>query len=214
VSPRCDWSKENFPWLRARSMSIGHAEVVAMSVSFSGELGWELHVPNEQLYLVWSILEQAGAEFDLGYFGLYATESMRLEKGFLHWKADLIVDHNPFEAGLDRFVKLDKPEFIGKAALIERHDKGLRKKLVSMNVDCDFAPAHGGGGVFAHGKQIGSITSSGYGHRISKNIAYAYIDPEFSAVGQALEIGILGERYPAIIVSPIQYDPDHSRVKS
>jgi dimethylglycine dehydrogenase len=214
VSPRCGWSREVFPWLRARSMFIAHAEVVAMSVSFSGELAWELHIPNEQLYLVWSILEQAGTDFDLGYFGLYATESMRLEKGFLHWKADLIVEHNPFEAGLDRFVKLDKANFIGKAALIERHNKGLRKTLVSINVDCDFAPAHGGDGVFANDNQIGSITSAGYGHRISKNIAYAYVDPEFCAVGQALEIGILGQRYPANIVSPAQYDPHNTLVKS
>ena len=94
------------------------AQVLAMSVSFSGELSYELHVPNEQLYLVWKILDQAGKDFNLVYFGLYATESMRVEKGYLHWKADLIYEHNPMETGLDRFVRLDKPYFVGKKSLL------------------------------------------------------------------------------------------------
>ena len=206
VSPRCDWSKEAFPWLRAKPMFIGYAEVTAMSVSFSGELAYELHVPNEQLYLVWQILTEAGQNFTLGYFGLYATESMRLEKGYLHWKADLIYEHNPFEACLDRFVKLDKEDFIGKAALLEQVERGPRKLLVSLTIDCDIAVAHMGDGVFSGGRQVGSITSGGYGHRVEKNIAYAYIDPGQSEIGTELKVGILGEKYPARVVDPILYD--------
>jgi len=207
VSPRCDWSSDAFPWLRAQSMFIGHAEVMAMTVSFSGELAYELHVPNEQLYLVWKTLNEAGAAHSLGYFGLYATESMRLEKGYLHWKADLIVEHNPYEARLEHFVKLDKADFIGKAALLEQIERGPRKLLVSLTVDCEIAPAHGGDPVFAGEHQVGSVTSAGYGHRVSKNIAYAYIDPDSAGIGSALSVGILGERYPAEVVSPILYDP-------
>ena len=209
VSPRDDWSQQAFPWLGARSMFIGHAEVVAMNVSFSGELAFELHVPNEQLYLVWRILQQAGGEFDLGYFGLYATESMRLEKGFLHWKADLIVEHNPFEARLDRFVKMDKTDFIGKQALQAQHEKGPRKYLVSMTIECDVAPAHSGDPVFSGQRQVGSITSSGYGHRVDRNIAYAYIEPDQAEIGNALSVGILGESYDAEVVNPILYDPEN-----
>ena len=141
VSPRNDWSKAAFPWLQARTMFIGHAEVIAMSVSFSGELAYELHVPNEALYLVWQILKQAGTTFDLGYFGLYATESMRLEKGYRHWKADLIYEHNPFESRLDRFVNMEKNDFIGKQALQAQLERGFRKLFVSMTIDCDIAPA-------------------------------------------------------------------------
>ncbi|MDJ0779210.1 MAG: FAD-dependent oxidoreductase [Gammaproteobacteria bacterium] len=214
VSPRCDWSAAGLPWLRARPMFIGHAEVIAMAVSFSGELAYELHVPNEQLYLVWQILHEAGAGFDLGHFGLYATESMRLEKGYLHWKADLIYEHNPFEAGLDRFVKLDKDSFIGKQALLEQVERGPRKQLVSLTVDCDIAPAHGGDGVFADGKQVGSVTSGGYGHRVRQNIAYAYIEPACAEIGTGLEIGILGERYPARVAQPIRYDPENRLVRA
>jgi dimethylglycine dehydrogenase len=209
VSPRCDWSAEAFPWLRAQSMFIGHAEVMAMTVSFSGELAYELHVPNEQLYLVWQTLTDAGKAFSLGYFGLYATESMRLEKGYLHWKADLIVEYNPYETRLEHFVKLDKPDFIGKLALLEQIERGPRKLLVSMTVDCDIASAHDGDPVFAGERQVGSVTSAGYGHRVGKNIAYAYVEPGSAELGSALSLGILGERYPAEVVSPILYDPEN-----
>jgi dimethylglycine dehydrogenase len=214
VSPRCDWSRDSLPWLRAKSMFIGHAEVMVMAVSFSGELAYELHAPNEQLYLVWQILNRAGKDLDLGRFGLYATESMRLEKGHLHWKADLTYENNPFEARLERFVKLDKHDFIGKAGLLEQLERGPRKLLVSMTVDCDIAPAHGGDPVFAGEHQVGSVTSAGYGHRVNKNIAYAYVDPDSAAIGGALSIGILGEVYPARVVEPVLYDPENTRVRA
>ncbi len=214
VSPRRDWSAPSFPWLRAKPMFIGHAEVVAMSVSFSGELAYELHVPNEQLYLVWQLLHEAGRDFDLGHFGLYATESMRLEKGFLHWKADLIYEHNPYEAGLERFVKLDKGDFVGRDALLAQVERGPRKLLVSLVVDCDVGPAHGGDPVFAGAAQVGTVTSGGYGHRVGENLAYAYVDPEHSAIDCALELGILGERYPARVVTPQRYDPDNERIRA
>ena len=185
-----------------------------MSVSFSGELAYELHVPNEQLYLVWKILNAAGKNFDLGYFGLYATESMRLEKGYLHWKTDLIYEHNPFEAGLHRFVKLDKHDFVGKQGLLEQIERGPRKQLVSMILNCDIAAAHSGDPVFFGEHQVGSVTSGGYGHRVGKNIAYAYVDPGQSSTGTALSVGILGDRYDAVVVDPVLYDPDNELPRS
>ncbi len=214
VSPRGDWSAQSLPWLNAKPMFIGHAEVYAMNVSYSGELAYELHVPNEQLYLVWQQLVAAGVDFDLGYFGLYATESMRLEKGYLHWKADIIYEQNPLEARLDRFVKLDKPDFIGKQALLEQIERGPRKLLVSMVVDCDIASAHGGDPVFAGSTQVGSVTSAGYGHRVGKNIAYAYVEPASAPVGTTLSIGILGQPYDAVVVEPALYDAAYARVRA
>ncbi len=214
VSSRCDWSKEAFPWLRAKSMFIGHAEVIAMSVSFSGELAYELHIPNEQLYLVWTILNDAGGDFDLGYFGLYATESMRLEKGYRHWKADLIVEHNPMESRLERFVNLDKPEFIGKQALLEQIERGPEKLFVSMTIACDIASAQGGDPVFVNDKQVGSVTSGGYGFRTCKNIAYAFVNPEQAGLGNRLSVGILDHHYVAEVIEPILYDPENKLVRS
>ncbi len=168
VSPRGDWSAKAFPWMRAKHMFIAYAQVMAMSVSFSGELAYELHVPNGQLYLIWKTLKQAGEAFGLVQFGLYATESMRMEKGYRHWKADLIYEQNPIESGLDRFVNLDKPDFIGKQALAVQLERGQRKLFVTMEIDCDSAPAHGGDPVFAQGKQVGTISSAAYGHRVQK----------------------------------------------
>lgn len=214
TSPRCDWSRESLPWLHCAPMFIGHAEVTAMNVSFSGELAFELHVPNERLLLVWRILHEAGEDFELGHFGLYATESMRLEKGHLHWKADLSCEYNPLEAGLERFVALDKDDFIGKRALLERMQRGPRRRLSSMTVDCDVAPARGGDPVFHGARQVGTVTSGGYGHRVGKNIAYAYIDPEYSEPGASLAVGILGERYAAVVVSRVLYDAGNSLARA
>ena len=120
-----------------------------MSVSFSGELSYELHIPNEQLYLVWTLLTEAGQAFHLSKFGLYATESMRMEKGYRHWKADLIYERNPLESSLQRFVDLNKPDFIGKRALLEQIQRGVEKTFVALTVECDVAAAHGGDSVYS-----------------------------------------------------------------
>ena len=214
VSPRCDWSEESFPWLRARPMFVGHAEVLAMSVSFSGELAWELHVPNEQLYLTWKTLDDAGQNFGLRHFGLYATESMRLEKGYRHWKADLIYEYDPMESGLERFVKLDKGDFVGREALLARIAAGPRRRFVTLTVDCDIAPAHGGDPVYSGEEQVGSVTSGGFGHRISRNIAFAFVAPDVAEEGTELRVGILGESYAAVVTPPCLYDPQNSRIRS
>jgi dimethylglycine dehydrogenase len=213
LSPRGDWSKEAFPWMSVREMFLGHASVVAMSVSFSGELAYELHIPNEQLYLVWSLLNEAGSAFNLSRFGLYATESMRMEKGYRHWKADLLYERNPLESALDRFVQLDKPEFVGKQALLEQVERGEQKLFVAMTVDCDHAAAHGGDSVYAGDDLIGTVSSGGYGHRVKKNIAFAFVNPEFAATGTALEIGILGQRYRATVCEPCLYDAENKLVR-
>lgn len=213
VSPRTDWSINAFPWMRTQRVFIGHAEAIAMSVSFSGESAFELHVPNEQLYLLWSTLEKAGTSFNLGYFGLYATEAMRLEKGYRHWKSDLIYEFNPVESGLDRFVDFEKSDFIGKQALLNQIENGPRKQFVSLVVECASAPAHGGDPVLNEGQQVGTVTSGGYGYRVEKNIAYAFIDPQFAVEGYELSIGILGEQFAASIVDPQLYDPNNTRVR-
>lgn len=213
LSPRCDWSKSAFGWMNVRQMTLGHASVIAMSVSFSGELSYELHVPNEQLYLVWSLITEAGKAFNLSKFGLYATESMRMEKGYRHWKADLIYENNPMELGLDRFVNLDKSDFVGKSALMAELERGPGKLFTCMEIDCDIAAAHAGDSVFFNGELIGSVTSGGYGHRVNKNIAYALLKPEFSVPGTELSIGILGQQYPASVCNACLYDEENILVR-
>ncbi len=214
LSPRGDWSKEAFPWMSVRDMAIGHAMVKAMSVSFSGELAYELHVPNEQLYLTWQLLQEAGKNYQLSKFGLYATESMRMEKGYLHWKADLIYERDPIETGLDRFVDLEKPEFVGKEALLKLVEQGPLKKLVAMTIDCTIASAHAGDSVYVGDKIIGSVTSGGYGHRVEKNIAFAFVEPEHSEQGTTFDVELLGSRYSATVCPMCLYDEPHQLVRS
>ncbi len=175
AAPRTDWSPKTFPWLSVRRVMIGHVEAVAMSVSYSGELAFELHIPNEQLTLAFDILWQAGEPFAMKPFGLYATESMRLEKGYRHWKADLLTEYNPFESDLARFVAIDK-DFLGKPALINQQ-QNPRGQFVTLALDPQTAPAHPGDSVLANGNPIGTITSAAYGHRTKKNLALAFIAP-------------------------------------
>ncbi len=213
ISPRYNCSKEAFPWMSVRNVTLGHAKVIAMSVSFSGELAYELHVPNEQLYLTWKIINEAGLAFNLSHFGLYATESMRMEKGYRHWKADLLYEHNPMESALGRFVSLDKSDFIGKQPLLGEIERGTKKQFIYLTIDCESAAAYSGDSVYFRDNLVGSITSGGYGHRVKKNIAFAFIDTAFATSESVYEVEILGNKYKATIADPCLYDPKNILVR-
>ena len=207
---RADWSAQAFPWLSVRSCFIGIAPAVVMSVSFSGELAYEIHVPNAQLYAAYLALREAGEAHGLTLFGARAVESMRMEKGFLHWKSDILTEFDPFETGLNRFVQMDKPEFVGKAALLERQKSGPRKKLVTLKVKSDLAPAHSGASVMQGDGVVGTVTSGDYGHRTQMNLAYAFVDPDVSDPGAKMDIDIIGNRVEAEVIAPAPYDPGMS----
>lgn len=212
AAPRTDWSKEAFPWLSVRRTFIGNAEAIAMSVSFSGELAWELHIPNAQLRRAFSVLWKAGNDFGIKPFGLYATESMRLEKGYRHWKADLVTEYNPFESALDRFVWLDK-SFVGKDALLKMHNAGPRRRFVSMIIDTNLAPAQPGDSIVRDERVVGTVTSAAWGHRLGKNLAMGFLEPEFSKIGTTIGIEITGKAFPAVVCEEALYDPNHTRVR-
>lgn len=214
LSPRCDWSKEAFPWLSARKVFVGQSRVQALNISFSGELAYELHVANENLYLVHSELMEAGERFGLKQFGSYATESMRLEKGFRHWKADLIDEFTPFEAGLNRFVNLNKGEFEGKDVLQDLADRKSRQQFVVMTSSAEHAAPQSGDSVWSGDKVVGTVSSAGWGHRIGKTIMMAYIHPDHASCGTSLEVDIIGERYPAVVTEECLYDPEFTRMRS
>lgn len=208
---RADWSKAAFPWLSVRQCFIGIAPAVVMGVSFSGELAYEIHIPNNQLYAAYLALRRAGEAHGLRLFGARAVESMRLEKGFLHWKSDLLTEFDPFETGLARFVTLDKPDFIGKPALETRRTQGPRKRLVTLDIDNSNAPAHPGASVMLNDRVVGTVTSGAWGHRTGKNFAYAFIAPDLALPGTAIEIDIIGRLTPARLIPPSPYDPDMTR---
>ncbi|MEM7441499.1 MAG: FAD-dependent oxidoreductase [Pseudomonadota bacterium] len=204
AAARGDWSKEAFPWLSVREAHIGHTAAVVMGVSFSGELAYEIHVPNDGLINAWQTLRAAGEAFDMKLFGSRAVESMRLEKGYRHWKADLITEFDPNESALGRFVS-STHEYVGKAALAARN--APRRSFVTLTIDCDHAPAHPGDSVLQGGKVVGTVTSADWGHRVGKNIAMAFVDPDCVEDGAALVVEVIGEPYPAKVVQPALYDP-------
>ena len=206
-----DVSNKAFPWLSTRNITIGFARVQAIRVTFTGELGYELHFPVEYSQSVYDRLVEAGEAFGMVHFGLFATESMRLEKGYLAWKQEIMSEVTPLEAGLGRFVRFDKGDFIGRDALLAQKEAGLPKTLVTMIVENDIAPAHEGDPVYSGDDLIGVVTSGGYGHTIGKNIAMAYVDTPYSEVDTMLEIEIIGQRSPAEIVASPIFDPKHER---
>jgi len=208
---RADWSREAFPWLSVRECFIGIAPATVMAVSFSGELAYEIHVPNASLYAAYLALRAAGGLHGLRLFGSLAVDSMRLEKGYLHWKADILTEFDPFETGLARFVDMNKADFIGKTALEKRRAEGVCRQLVTIKLNSTDAAAHGGASVMRGGKVIGTVTSGGWGHRTGKNIAYAFVDPALSDQGTQLEIDVLGRMVSALITDPALYDPQMTR---
>ena len=208
VSRRTRWGQSEFPWLTAQRVFIGHIEALVIAISYSGEQAFELHIPNSQIQAAYDILIEKGAKFNLSHFGMHAIESMRLEKGFGHWKTDFITDFNPFEAGLHRFVDMNK-DFPGKSGLQAQFNLGNRKERVILEVQSGSHPAHPGEGVFADGLSIGSITSGAWGFRTGKNLAMAYIEPGYANQGSEVAVLLGGEPTRATVCPPCMFDPDN-----
>ena len=203
-----------FPWMAVRAIEIGMARVAALRVSYVGELGYELHVPMQNMAPVHDALVKAGAPLGLRPFGMYAMDSLRLEKGYLSWKGDITTEFTPLEAGLDRFVALAKPEFIGKTALLKRQAGNRRHRLMAMTIENTQIDAPYGS-LLLHGTQVvGFTTSAGYGHRCKKAIALGYVLAGHAAAGSALTVTILGTSYAAALCGEALHDPRNELLKT
>ena len=210
---RGDWSKSAFPWLSARECFVGIAPATVLAVSFSGELAYEIHVPNASLYAAYLALRKAGEPFGMKLFGARAIDSMRMEKGFLHWKADILTEFDPYETNLDRFVRPEKADFIGKQALAERAKAGPKKRLVTLKIEATHAPAHGGGSLMLGDRVVGTITSGDWGHRTGLNLAYAFVDPEMASDGTQMQLDLCGRFVGAIVIPQAAYDPGFDKIR-
>ncbi len=209
---QADLSNAAFPWLDAREIEIGYARMLALRVTYVGELGWELHVPTEFMAGVCDALWQAGFEFEIRDFGMYAMDSLRLEKCYRGWKSDLTHEYTPLMASLDRLVAFDKPDFIGRAALLEERERGPRERLVPLVLDeAGIADPPYCSPVLQGDEIVGLTVSSGFGHAIGKAIALAYVRRDLATPDRQLDIRSLGERVGARIgVEPL-YDPENAR---
>jgi dimethylglycine dehydrogenase len=210
-----DLSNEAFPWLAVRIIAIGYTQAIALRVNYVGELGWELHLPSEHLLSVYDLLWEAGERFGISDYGLYAMDSLRLEKCYRAWKGDLTTEYTPFMASLDRFVKLDKPGgFIGQEALRREAVNGPRERFVPLIVDAGDADAAAVSIVYHGDEVVGLVTSGGYGYRLRQSIALAYVRSDLAVAGTRLEVEILGTRRSAVVgVEPL-YDPQNQRLRA
>jgi len=210
-----DLSGENFPWLSARHTYVGLAPVRLLRVNFVGELGWELHHPMCDMEKLYDALMEAGREFGVANFGVYAVNAMRLEKAYKAWGAELTTEIVPAEAGIERFVKYDK-DFIGKAAALAQKERGLRMRIVYLTVSDGDNDVSGNEPLFEKGGGdiIGVTTSGAFGHSVGRSIAFAYVKPELAAAGTKLEIAMLGQRRQATVAECAVYDPDNAKLRA
>jgi dimethylglycine dehydrogenase len=207
---------EHFPWLTGQVIDVGLAtDVYALRVNFIGELGWELHFPIEYANGLFEALFDAGEEFDIGMVGMRAMESLRLEKSYRMWGSDLTRDYTPFEASLDRFVRMNKGNFIGKPALAQQLEKGVPNRFATLEVHgvTDADPL-GNEPLFAGRALVGRATAGAYGHVIGKSLALAYVLPAHAEVGATMDIEILGELRRATVLGESPHDPENRRLRN
>jgi dimethylglycine dehydrogenase len=210
-----DVSNKAFPWLTARRLSIKAAGVIAMRVNFVGELGYELHHPIEMQNAIFDALMDAGAPFGVKPFGIRAMDSLRLEKSYKLIGRELSIEYAALESDLQRFVDLDKGPFLGRDALVAWRDKGFDNKLVTLEIQgVTDADARGSEPVTRNGAMIGRTTSGGYGWRVGKSLALAMVKPEFSQIGDEVDVRILGETRRAIVIPDSPYDPKNAALRS
>jgi dimethylglycine dehydrogenase len=214
VTP-ADLSNAAFPWLSAREIELGFGRALALRANYVGELGWELHLPIEQLLPTYEAVMAAGATRGIRDVGIYAVESMRLDKCYRSWKQDLESGFTAFEASLDRFVDLTKPDFIGKAALLAERKRGTQQRLVPLTLDRQgdadapfCAPVHKGS------DRVGLVTSGFWSFTLERSVALAYLRADLAAPGNEVEIEIYGSRVGATVGREPLYDPGNARLRA
>jgi dimethylglycine dehydrogenase len=201
---------KRFPWLSMREIELGMCPVRAIRVAYTGELGWELHHPIEMQAYLWDQLMAAGEKHGMKLVGARAQNWLRQEKSYRAFGTELGRDATPLEAGLDRFVDLDK-EFHGKAKMVET---GVRFKCVTVLIDGpEDADPWGREGLFADGQKVGRLTSGGYSVAFGKQIGMGYVAPEHAEVGTKLKVRMFRELWDAEVVEDSPYDPTNAAIR-
>jgi sarcosine dehydrogenase len=217
---KADFSNDAFSFATIREIGVGYATVLASRRTYMGELGWELFVPVEFAATAFEALHHAGHEFDLRDMGYYAIEGLRLEKGYRAWGRELTPDDTPWQAGLGWAVKLDKPDFIGRKALLEAKGKPLTRRLVSVVLADPEPLLWGGEALLRDGRPVGDLSSAAYGHTVGAAVGLGYVT---RADGQAIdaawleqgrfEVDLAGLRLEARLSLRCPYDPAGARIK-
>jgi dimethylglycine dehydrogenase len=210
---RDDVNREAWPFLAFRATEVAMLPARIGRISFTGELGYEIWVPADGELVLYDALVAAGEDLGLKPFGARALQSLRLEKSFGTWAREYRPIYTPAEAGIERFVAIDKGDFIGREAVLRDRQHAPKRRLVTLAVDAADADAIGDEPVWHDGKVVGWITSGGYGHCVGKSIALGYVPAALATNGAAFEVEILGERRRAVLTEQALYDPRGDRLR-
>ena len=207
-----DLSAEAFPWLSAAEITVAGVSCRALRVSYVGEPGWELHVAMADMAPLHDALTAAGRHHGLRRFGAFAMNSMRLEKGYRAWGADLTTERTPLESGLDGLVRVEGRSFVGRDAMLARAARADRWSMVLLEIDApdDIHPFHAHT-VLEGEEPVGIVTSGAHGHRTGLTLALAYLRPHAGAGPFTVEI--VGTRCPARALETAPYDPDNRKLR-
>lgn len=208
-----DLSAEAAPWMSVAEIQIAGIDVIAMRVSYVGELGWELHVASSDLPALYQSIMAEGAKFGVTQFGSYALNSMRIEKGYHGWGSDFGIEYTLFDAGLRAFAKPDKGDFRGKSALLNQRNSAADWEWVGLEVTTPSPWPLASEPILKENQTVGYITSATHGARTGKMLVLGYIQRGTIAMGEQCEICVLGETYQAIRHPPAQYDPQNKRMR-
>ncbi len=215
-----DVSPAGMRFMAFAEINIGMAPVLCGRLTFTGDLGYEFWMPARYQRYVFETLRQAGSDLGLELFGLHALNSLRLEKSFGSWAREYRPIYDPFEAGLERFVRMEK-DFVGRDALAATHGDGGAGgslRLVTFTLDCEPGPAGfdviGDEPVWLDGMVVGWVTSGGYAHHSEASVALGYVPADLAASDGRFEIEIVGERREAALVEGCLWDPDGERMRS
>ena len=208
-------NNNDFPWLKGKEILINKIPVRALRVNYVGELGWELHHPMDQMVSLYDAICEVGKKENIVNFGIYALNSMRMEKAYRGWGSELTGEISLVEACMDRFFNLKKKNnFFGAKALQEKVQSGVDIKLVYLDVDADNADAMGNEPIYHKNKIVGVTTSGSYGFRVKKSLAFGYVKSDLMNAGSELEIAIQGQRRKAKILDSAVYDQDNQKLKA
>lgn len=211
---KSDLANASFRWMTAQPIAVAGVPLRALRVSYAGELGWELYMPIENMAAVYDALIDKGASLGIADFGMYALNSLRIEKAYRGFGGELTNELSPIEADMERFIAYDKGEFTGRAALLSRKQQGVQWKLVYVEIKDTDRDVIGSEAVYDGERIVGIVTSGGYGHSVRKTLAFAYVDPQYDTPGTRLDVMMLGDRYAAVVLDGPVYDPRNERMRA
>ena len=202
----------DFPWRTAQRIEIAGIPTLALRINYVGELGWELHPAMADLPALYEAVWAAGEGYGIADFGLYAMNSLRMEKGYRGWGSELTNEVTMLEADMARFYANAKDDFVGKAAT-EKNEAGPLR-LVYFEVEAEDADVRGGEPIFLGDECVGVTTSGGYGYAVEKSLGFGYVPPEQAEPGSVIDIGLLDVRCRAKVLAEPIYDPANERLAS